>query len=286
MISRGWCLALLILFAVLMAPLATPAAELSSELPFGLQGHAVQGGMLRGQATPGSRVWVEGVAVKVAPDGSFLIGFARTAPPRVTLEVAAPGTPHDTARVTHALAVGQRDYDIQRIDGLPKSQVSPDAAALDRIARDSAAIKTARMRASGTPLFTGGFHWPLTGTLTGIYGSQRILNGAARSPHLGVDIAAPHGTPLLAPADAVVALVHDDMFFTGKTLILDHGHGLTSVYAHMSAIKVEEGQSVAVGQTIATVGQSGRATGPHLHWGVHLGGVGLDPALLAGEMTP
>ncbi|MBL6935273.1 MAG: M23 family metallopeptidase [Alphaproteobacteria bacterium] len=282
----GRFLALLILFAAITVPAVTLAADLPPGLPYGLQGHAVQGGMLRGHVAPGARVWVEGAAVKVAPDGGFLIGFSRTAPPRVTIEMAAPGTLQDAPRVTHTLDVGQRDYEIQRIDGLPDAQVSPGPAALDRIARDSAAIKTARLRASDTPLFTGGFHWPLTGTMTGIYGSQRILNGAPRSPHLGVDIAAPQGTPLLAPADGVVALVHDDMFFTGKTLILDHGHGLTSVYAHMSHIRVEEGESVTAGQVIATVGQSGRATGPHLHWGVHLGGVGLDPALLAGTMPP
>ncbi|MDP7310760.1 MAG: M23 family metallopeptidase [Alphaproteobacteria bacterium] len=272
MIRHGGFLGLLLLFAA--------SVVLAADLPFDLQGHAIQGGVLRGQAAPGARVWVAGAPVKVAPDGAFIIGFSRAAPPNVLIEVAAPGAP----RAAHTLTVGQRDYEVETIDGLPDSQVSPGPVALKRIARESAAIKTARLRASDTPLFTGSFQWPLTGTLTGIYGSQRVLNGAPRSPHLGVDIAAPYGTPMLAPADAVVALVHDDMFFTGKTLILDHGHGLTSVYAHMSAIVVTEGQSVVAGQVIAAVGQSGRATGPHLHWGVHLAGVGLDPALLAGAI--
>ena len=273
MIRHGGFLGLLLLFAV--------SVVLAADLPFDLHGHAVQGGLLRGQVAPGARVWVAGAPVKVAPDGAFLIGFSRTAPPNVLIEVAAPGAP----RATHILTVGQRDYKVETIDGLPDSQVSPGPAALRRIARDSTAIKTARLRASATPLFTGSFQWPLTGTLTGVYGSQRVLNGAPRSPHLGVDIAAPHSTPIRAPADAVVALVHEDMFFTGKTLILDHGHGLTSVYAHMSTITVKEGQPVAAGQVIAAVGQSGRATGPHLHWGVHLNGVGLDPALLVDD-TP
>ncbi len=273
MSRSGYLLSLLLLFVA--------TAALADELPFDLRGHAVQGGLLRGHAAPGVRVWIEGVPVKVAPDGAFLIGFARKAPPHVKIEVAAPGAP----RVTHSFAVGQRNYKIQNIDGLPDSQVNPGDAALKRISRDSATIRAARLRASDTPLFSGAFQWPLAGTLTGIYGSQRILNGAPRSPHLGVDIAAPHSTPIRAPADAVVALVHEDMFFTGKTLILDHGHGLTSVYAHMSTITVKEGQPVAAGQVIATVGQSGRATGPHLHWGVHLNGVGLDPALLVDD-TP
>ena len=279
MIPRGCLLAFFFLFAAFAALAPTVLAE---DLPFGLQGPAVQGGLLRGHAKPDAQVWVEGTPVKVASDGAFLIGFSRIAPPRVQIEVVAPGA----ARVAHSIAVGQRDYEIQRIDGLPDSQVSPDAAALERIARDSVAINATRLRTSDTPLFQGVFQWPLTGTLTGIYGSQRILNGAARSPHLGTDIAAPHGTPIRAPAAAVVTLVRDDMFFTGKTLILDHGHGLTSVYAHMSHMAVSEGQSVTAGQVIAAVGQSGRATGPHLHWGVHLGGLGLDPALLAGDMPP
>jgi len=266
----------------LFAVIATLAETLAVDLPFGLRGHAVQGGLLRGHVDPGARVWVAGAPVKVGPDGAFLIGFSRKAPPRVRIEVALPGAP----RVSHDLTVGQRDYKVQRIDGLPVSKVSPSSDALKRIGYDNAAIKAARQRASNTPLFTGGFQWPLMGTLTGVYGSQRILNGAARSPHLGVDIAASEGTPLLAPADAVVALVHDDMFFTGKTLILDHGHGLTSVYAHMSHMAVSEGQLVEAGQVIGAVGQSGRATGPHLHWGVHLEGVGLDPALLVGDMLP
>jgi murein DD-endopeptidase MepM/ murein hydrolase activator NlpD len=279
LIPRGCLLAFFFLFAAFAALAPTVLAE---DLPFGLQGPAAQGGLLRGHTEPGAQVWIEGTPVKVAPDGAFLIGFSRTAPSRVQIEVAAPGA----ARVTHSIAVGQRDYEIQRIDGLPDSQVSPDATALERIARDSVAINATRLRTSDIPLFQGVFQWPLTGTLTGIYGSQRILNGAARSPHLGTDIAAPHGTPIRAPAAAVVTLVRDDMFFTGKTLILDHGHGLTSVYAHMSHIAVSEGQSVTARQVIAAVGQSGRATGPHLHWGVHLGGVGLDPALLAEDMPP
>ena len=122
----------------------------------------------------------------------------------------------------------------------------------------------------------------MTGRISGVYGSQRVLNGQPRRPHFGVDIAAPKGTPVAAMADGTVALVHQDMFYTGKTVMLDHGLGLTSVYIHMDAITVDQGAKVRKGQQIGTVGQTGRATGPHLHWGVAWFGTQLDPALLVG----
>jgi murein DD-endopeptidase MepM/ murein hydrolase activator NlpD len=117
-----------------------------------------------------------------------------------------------------------------------------------------------------------------------VYGSQRILNGQPKRPHFGVDIAAPAGTPVYAPADGVVSLLHPDMFYSGVTMLLDHGHGLSTAYLHLKRALVEEGQRVRKGQIIAEVGASGRATGPHLHWGMNLFGVRLDPSLLLGPM--
>ena len=221
----------------------------------------------------------------MAGDGRFVIGLGREAGPSVRLVIDAP----DGHRHQHDLAVVSRTYDLEKIEGLPPKKVTPDADALARIQQDRAAIVTARQGHAQTPLLmtTPTMLWPVIGRVSGVYGSQRILNGVPRSPHLGVDIAAPTGTMVRAPAPGRVILLDDDMFFTGGTVMLDHGHGVTSVYAHLDQILVAPDQSVAPGDAIGTVGATGRATGPHLHWGVHWRGVGVDPALLAGAMpTP
>ena len=139
-----------------------------------------------------------------------------------------------------------------------------------------------RTRTTLETFFDAGFIWPVEGRISGVFGSQRILNGKPRRPHNGVDIAAPTGTPVKAMGDGIVALVHQDMFFTGKTVMIDHGLGLNSVYIHMNAITVRDGEFVTKGTQIGTVGQTGRATGPHLHWGVSWFKTHLDPALLVG----
>lgn len=265
----------------LPGPAAAGPAQ-AGPAPVVLDGPAIQGGLLVGRTAPGATLRLDGRPVKVAADGRFVIGFGRDAGPQATIEVDLAGA----ERRQRVLAVTQRHYQVQRIDGLPPAEVSPGPEALKRIRRESDLIKETRRRASQTPLFESPFTWPVTGILSGVYGSRRILNGEPRAPHLGVDIAAPEGTPVVAPSEGVVALVQGDMFFTGKTVMLDHGHGLTSVYAHMSTIAVHEGDRVAPGTRIGSVGMSGRATGPHLHWGVHLKGVGLDPALLAGDIPP
>lgn len=264
--------------AAVLAALSGPAQAQDS--PVALQGEAVQGGLMLGRTVPGAVVLHDGKPVEVAADGRFIVGFARRAGPRSRLEVTLP----EGRSLEIPVEVAQRQYQVQRIDELPEDQVSPGPEALARIRREAALIKAARARRSETPLFESPFEWPVVGVITGVYGSRRILNGEPRAPHLGLDIATDSGAPVRAPTEGVVALVHDDMFFTGKTVIIDHGHGLTSVYAHMSEILVEESDAVERGAPIGAVGASGRATGPHLHWGVHLKGVGLDPALLAGAM--
>ncbi len=257
----------------LMAPRVT-ACQLS------LDGPAKQGGLLIGTVTPGASVQVDGQAVRVSPDGHFLVGFGRDAKSKAKVEAVMA----DGRRLGCPVSVARRSYQIQRIDGLPKRQVTPDPKALARIRADNAAIRAVRKLDTASTDFLAGFDWPLKGRISGIFGSQRVLNGQPRSPHNGVDIAAPTGTPIHAPARGVVRLVHPDMFYTGKSIMLDHGHGLTSVYVHMSAISVKEGQRVAKGDVIGKVGKTGRATGPHLHWGVSLFATHLDPMLLVGAM--
>ena len=257
------------------------ASTLAAEPGIHLDGPRVQGGLVRGRVAPGSAVQFEGEPVRVSKDGWFLIGFGRDAPPKAVLSVVSP----DGRRQRYGLAVKPREYRIQRIDGLPPGKVTPRSKEdLARIRSEVAMVKRARLTDDARTDFLGGFRWPIKGPISGVYGSQRILNGEPRQPHYGVDIAVPTGTKALAPAAGVVTLAHPDMFFSGGTLIVDHGHGLSSAFLHLSRILVKKGQRVAQGQPIAEVGATGRVTGPHLDWRMNLFGRRIDPELLVGPM--
>ncbi|MBL8831508.1 MAG: M23 family metallopeptidase [Rhodospirillales bacterium] len=241
-------------------------------------GKIVQGGVVFGRTEPGASLSLDGRAVRVSPDGRFVIGFGREAR-AARLDVTAGG-----ASRTIEIAVAARRFDIQRIDGLPEAQVSPDPAALARIAEENVKLVAARRRDTPEALFAGGFQWPVTGRISGVYGSQRILNGQPRAPHLGVDVVQPTGTPIRAAADGIVSLAESDLFFTGGTIVLDHGHGLSTIYAHLSRIDVAVGARVRKGEPIAALGATGRVTGAHLHWGMTWFDVRLDPALVVPTM--
>ncbi len=245
-----------------------------------LEGPLMQGGLVVGTAAPGSQVIFDGQQVRVSPEGTFVIGFGRDAAQESVLTLRAPGGREEVRR----LAIEKRSYKVQRIDGLPKRQVTPPESVWKRIKAEQDMIVAVRRRDSALLLLRDGFAWPAQGRISGVYGSQRILNGKPKRPHFGVDVAAPKGTPVHAAAAGVVALMHDDMYYTGKTVMLDHGHGVTSVYIHMSKIVVRDGETVRQGQPIGAIGKSGRATGPHLHWGVYWGETPLDPALLVPPM--
>ena len=264
---------------------------LSALLPFGsppvaaetsvrLDGPRIQGGLLRGRVSPGSTVEYEGDAVRVSKNGWFLVGFGRDAPPEAELVVVFP----DGRRERQVLKVDRREYDIQHIDGLPARKVTPSEEDLVRIRAEVHMVKLARGIDDPRADFLSGFRWPIKGRISGVYGSQRILNGEPRRPHFGIDIAAPTVTKVGAPADGVVTMVHPDMFFSGGTMIVDHGHGLSSAFLHLSRILVEKGDRVVQGQTIAEVGSTGRSTGPHLDWRINLFDRRLDPSLLVGPM--
>ena len=262
------------LFFAVLIWLATAPSVLACAIP--LEGQVVQGGLLTGQVVPGTPVSVMGKPVRVSAEGLFLVAFSRDATEPVELK---------SGLVNCTLQPQKRTYKISRIDGLPPQKVTPRAPEdLARIRADNAAIREVRRLDTAATDFVGGFQWPVTGRLSGTFGAQRILNGKPRQYHNGVDVAAPKGTPIAAAASGRVVLVHQDMFFAGKTVMLDHGHGLTSIYIHMSEITVKEGQRVKTGCTIGRVGMTGRATGPHLHWGVTLFGTHVDPQLLAGPM--
>jgi hypothetical protein len=268
------------LFAVLSLlalALAGPSAR-ATELR--LEGDFLQGGLVFGQAAPGSEVTLDGRRVRVTEAGRFIFGFGRDAAPNAVLKVAWPDGRVDL----HHLVVAKRDYRIQRIDGLPPKMVTPPEAVLTRIRAENARIAEARAVDRAEPLFESGFVWPALGPISGVFGSQRVLNGEPRRPHYGVDVAAPPGTPVTAPADGVVAIAHPDMYYTGGTVVLDHGHGLTSVYSHLQEVWASEGARLRQGDPIGSVGATGRATGPHLDWRINWFDQRLDPALLVPPM--
>jgi murein DD-endopeptidase MepM/ murein hydrolase activator NlpD len=261
---------------VFFAPMPTEAGKLE------LEGKFTQGGLVHGATDPAAQVTFEGRWVRVSPRGAFLIGFSRDAPEKAVLRVRFP----DGSTVQKNLDIAKRRYRIQRIDGLPPEMVVPPTEALKRIRRENALIGKARRRDTSATHFENGWIWPAEGRVSGVYGSQRILNGKPKQPHYGLDIAAPAGSPVVAPADGRVALVAPDMYYTGGTVILDHGHGLTSAFLHMSEVGVAEGEFVNKGDRIGAVGATGRVTGPHLDWRVNLFAARLDPAFLLPPRPP
>jgi murein DD-endopeptidase MepM/ murein hydrolase activator NlpD len=269
-----FALASALALAIALLPSASRAAELA------LDGHATQGGILFGRTAPGSAVELDGKSVTLAQDGRFVLGFGRDAKPESLLLLRHA----DGSREERRLAIAQRTYQTQSIAGLPLAFVTPPPEALARMKVEQLQINAARATLIREPLFASGFIWPVTGPISGVYGSQRILNGQPRAPHMGVDIAAPAGTPVRAPADGVVTLAAADFYLTGGTLILDHGLGLSSVFLHLSKLEVHVGEHVHQGDEVARVGATGRATGAHLHWGMNWQDARLDPALLVPPM--
>ncbi|MHA1569264.1 MAG: M23 family metallopeptidase [Alphaproteobacteria bacterium] len=271
------------IFVALVLALAQPAAAHDKPLEarnLTLTGQRVQGGVLIGRTEPGARLTLDGGELRVSPEGNFVFGFGRKAAPRAVLKVRYA----DGAVEEHALAVKARKYKVERIEGLPPKMVTPSERDLVRIRADHKLIKAARKRDIAAPYFAGGFDWPVRGRISGVYGSQRILNGKPKNPHTGIDVAAPTGTLIVAPAAGEVTLAHPDMYYTGMTVILDHGHGLSSYLIHMSAILVKAGDRVKKGDPIGRVGATGRVTGPHLHWGMNWRKARLDPRLVVGPM--
>lgn len=275
---RGLRSPLAALAAALAVLAAFAAAGPAAALHLSFDGDFKQGGLVIGTVLPGSGVRLDGKTVPVARDGAFVIGFGRDAPPEAEIEITLP----DGRRETHRRAIEQRKYRIQRIDGLPPRMVTPSPEALKRIRAEGKLINEARGGFTQMPHYAAGFIWPAKGRISGVYGSQRILNGEPRRPHLGIDIAAPTGTPVVAAAGGTVTLAQDDLYFTGGTVIIDHGHGLSTVYSHLSAVAVKTGEAVEQGQRIGAIGSTGRSTGPHLDWRINWFQERLDPQLIAG----
>ncbi|MEE8118103.1 MAG: M23 family metallopeptidase [Gammaproteobacteria bacterium] len=249
---------------------------LSSHAEVRLEGEFMQGSLVVGSTDPGSIVVFGGDEIRVSDDGVFLIGFNRDEPENVSLVVKLPdGTIED-----RVINVRAREYNIDYVEGVPVETVTPRPEDLERIRKDTALIRKARSNDDPRTDFMAGFSWPARGRISGVYGSQRIYNGEPRRPHFGLDIAAPIGTPVTAPAPGIVTLTHPDMFYSGGTIMIDHGHGLSSSFLHLSKISVETGSVVKQGQKIGEIGMSGRANGPHLDWRINLFNIRLDPQLL------
>ncbi|HTI95387.1 MAG TPA: M23 family metallopeptidase [Rudaea sp.] len=258
-------------FLALAASLPVAAAEI--RLPDRIE----QGQLVIGHAPPGTQIEFDGHTLRIGADGTFVFGLARDAAALAELTVrGADGQPQ-----TLKLAVEQRSYPTERVNGLPQQTVTPSPEILARIEREQAAVKAARTRDDAREDFTHGFELPVQGArISGVYGSQRIDNGVPKAPHMGLDMAVPAGTPIHAPAAGVVTFAAKDLFLTGGTVLIDHGHGLDSSFLHMSRIDVKVGERVKRGDIIGLAGMTGRATGPHVHWGFNWFEVRLDPALL------
>ena len=266
-VSRLLFIAALILFSTAFA---------ADNLTISWQGSWQQGSLLLGRVPQEYRVRYGGVDLPIASTGEFLLGLSRDAEEQIALEVVAPGQ----APWTLKFDVAPRSYDIQRIEGVPSDRVIPPESVLARIRSEAGEVVRARSLRDDSEVFLAGFKAPMQRPLTGVYGSQRVYNGVPKNPHYGVDYAAPTGAKVLAPASGLVTLAHDDMFYSGGTLIVDHGHGLSSSFLHLSKILVVPGDVITRGQEIAEVGVSGRATGPHLDWRMNWRDVRIDPLLV------
>ncbi|MCL1129455.1 M23 family metallopeptidase [Shewanella sairae] len=245
-----------------------------------LKGELVQGALVRAQVQPGTQVFLNDEPVKVNAQGDFVFGFAREAQLEQMLKLVYPGG----LTQLKPLTLKKRAYKIQNITGISKKIMKPDPKAQARAAEDSKQVKVARAQFTASNAFNQDFIWPLTGRISGVYGSQRIYNGKPGTPHYGVDVAAKTGTVVVAPADGVISLSVPDMFYSGGTMIIDHGYGVNSSFLHLSKLYVKPGDIVKQGDKVAEVGSTGRSTGPHLDWRINWYQMRLDPTTVVPSM--
>jgi len=239
--------------------------------------HLQQGQLVIGHAPTNVKIEYAGHRCRVGKDGAFVFGIDRDAPPKISLHVRYSNGKTDTL----TLAVEKREYHIERLEGLPQQTVTPSPEIAARISREQKRVIEARLRDDDREDFLGGFALPVEGArISGVYGSQRVDNGVAMTPHYGLDMAVATGTPVHAPAAGVITFAAPDLYLTGGTVLLDHGFGLTSSFLHMSKLAVKVGDRVRPGQVIGLSGATGRATGPHVHWGFNWFETRIDPELL------
>ncbi|WP_394202274.1 M23 family metallopeptidase [Shewanella waksmanii] len=266
---------------MLVSGLMLLGLSLPTQAQVQLHGKMEQGALIRGETLPGTQVRLNDVDIDVTPDGKFVFGFERQAKLSQQLSLVYP----DGLTQIKPLTISEKQYKIDRVNGIAKKIMKPDPKAQARAAKDSKQVKAARNTFSAQQAFSQDFIWPLTGRISGVYGSQRVYNGKPGNPHYGVDVAAKTGTVVVAPQDGVITLAVADMFYSGGTIILDHGYGVSSSFLHLSKLYVEPGQVIKQGEPIAEVGATGRATGPHLDWRINWYQMRLDPVTVVPDMA-
>jgi len=253
--------------------LTATRASRAADIRFSVTGAMEQGSLAFGSAPPGSQAALDGRPLTITPDGHFVFGFGYDQTKASLVTVRYP----DSGGDSRSFKPKVRQYEIQRVNGLPQNTVTPPPEVTARIAREAENIYLARLTQGAGTDFLSGFDWPAPGILSGIFGSQRIDNGVPMAPHFGVDMAAPVGTPIHAPASGTV-LISDDYYLDGGFTLIDHGQGVSTCYLHQSKRMVKAGDTVKRGQLMGLIGQTGRATGPHLHWAMNWFQVRLDPS--------
>jgi len=265
-----------VIFTSLIGLLAFSAR---AEITF--DGKFEQGALVRGIVPVGSLIKLNGEPVKVTAKGQFAIGFDRDAKAEQMIEIVYP-----TGLIElKPLNVAAREYKIDRVTGISTKIMKPDPVAQKRAAEDAKQARAARSTFIENDAFMQDFIWPVTGRISGVYGSQRVYNDVPGNPHFGVDVARPTGTVVVAPADGVITLAVADMFYSGGTLIIDHGYGVSSTFLHLSKLYPKVGDKVSQGQKVAEVGATGRVTGPHLDWRLNWFHMRLDPVSIVPTMS-
>jgi murein DD-endopeptidase MepM/ murein hydrolase activator NlpD len=235
-----------------------------------------QGALVFGKVPAGSKVSYAGRELRVSGYGTVVFGVGRDEKGPLRIEVERPDGIRDAARIM----VAARDWPLEHVNGVPPKTVNPPPDIAARIKREQALVVAARDRDDDRTDFAQVFVWPVRGRISGRFGNGRVYNGQPGSGHSGMDIAAPTGTPVKAPAAGVVTFAAPDLYLTGGALLLDHGFGVSSNFLHLSRIEVKVGDRVEQGQVMGAVGATGRATGPHLHWGMNWFDVRIDPLLV------
>ena len=239
-----------------------------------LKGTFYQGNLILGKTEPGSKVFIDKNEIKVSNKGFFVFGLSKDRKNDLSIKVVKNGITNKLIKKIY-----KKKYQVQKINGLPGKQVTPPKEVYERIKNDNKLISEARALNSDLIFFNDEFKIPIKNTIiTGVYGSQRILNGIPKSPHYGLDFAAKEGTEIKAMLDGKVTLSEKNLYYTGGTIIFDHGHGVSTLYMHLKDLYVKKGQNIKQGDVIGTVGKTGRSTGPHLDIRLNWFDIKLDPA--------
>ncbi len=254
----------LLLILIILIPSHLSAIE--------FEGKFIQGHYIIGTTNPSAKIIIDNKEVKVSKDGFFVFGIDRDRKFDLTITKIQNGIKEKVIK-----KVLKRKYNIQRIDGLEESKVTPPESVYNRIKEENKKIGKARAINSDLTFFKKQFIMPVDGIISGVYGSQRILNGKPKWPHYGIDIAAKKGTMIKSSGSGIVTMAEDDLYYTGGTIIMDHGHGISTIYSHLENVMVSVGDKINQGDIIGTVGSTGRSTGPHLDFRVNWFQTRLDP---------